>query len=66
MTSVFEELSNKEIQQNEVHGKATIQNIHQEVLDYAKHEEKLSTVRSTTQYTVGYRSEEEDSEHYTI
>jgi len=49
MTSVFEELSNKEIRQNEAHGKATIQNMHQEVLEYAKHEEKLSTVRSTTQ-----------------
>ena len=49
MTSVFEGLSNKEIRQNEAHGKTTIQNMHQEVLDYTKHEEKLSTVRSTTQ-----------------
>jgi rubrerythrin len=47
MTSVFE-LSNKEIWQSE-QARATIQNLHQEALDYAKHEEKLRTVRSTTQ-----------------
>ena len=49
MTSVFEVLSNKEIWQNEAQVKATIQNIHQELLDYTKHEEKLSTARPTTQ-----------------
>jgi hypothetical protein len=49
MTSVFEVLSNKEIWQREAQTKATIQNMHQEVLDYTKHEEKLSTVRPTKQ-----------------
>ena len=48
MTSVFEVLS-LEIWQNEAQAKATIQNMHQEVLDYTKHEEKLSTVRPITQ-----------------
>ena len=49
MTSVFEVLSNKEIWQREAQAKATIQNMHQELLDYTKHEEKLSTVRPITQ-----------------
>lgn len=49
MTSVFEVLSNKEIWQNEAKANTTIQNMHQVGLDYIKHEEKLSTVRSTTQ-----------------
>jgi hypothetical protein len=49
MTSVFGVLSNKEIWQSEAQAKATIQNMHQEVLDYTKHKEKLSTVRQTTQ-----------------
>jgi rubrerythrin len=48
MTSVFEVLSNKEIWQSEAQAKATIQNMHQEVLDHTKHQEKLSTVRSAT------------------
>jgi len=48
MTSVFEVLSNKEILQREA-AKATIENMHQEVLDYTKRKEKLSTVRPTTQ-----------------
>jgi rubrerythrin len=51
MTSVFEVLSNKEIWQREAQAKATIQNMHQEVVDYAKHREKLSTVRPTTQWS---------------
>jgi len=49
MTSVFEVLSNKEIWQREVEARATIQNMHQDVVDYAKQEEKLSTARRTTQ-----------------
>jgi hypothetical protein len=49
MTSVFEVLSNKETLQKEAQAKATIQNMHQEVLDYTKHKEKLSTVRPTAQ-----------------
>jgi hypothetical protein len=49
MTSVFEVLSNKEIWPSEAQAKATIQNMHQEVLDYTKHEEKLTTVRPITQ-----------------
>lgn len=48
MTSVFEVLS-KEIWHSEAQAKTTIQNMPQELLDYTKHEEKLNTVRSTTQ-----------------
>jgi hypothetical protein len=50
MTSVFEVLSNKEIWQREAQAEPTIQNMHQEVLDYTMHKEKLSTVRPTTQW----------------
>jgi hypothetical protein len=49
MTSVFGVLPNKEIWQSEAQTKTTIQSMHQEVLDYTKHKEKLSTVRQTTQ-----------------
>jgi hypothetical protein len=49
MTAVFEVLSNKEIWQREAQAKATIQNMYQDVVDYAKYGEKLSTVRPTTQ-----------------
>ncbi len=49
MTAVFGVLPNKEIWQREAQAKATIENIHQDVLDYTKHKEKLSTVRPTTQ-----------------
>jgi hypothetical protein len=49
MTPVFEVPSNKEIWQSEAQVKTTSQNMYQGVPDYTKHEEKLSTVRSTTQ-----------------
>ena len=49
MTYVFEILSNKDTLQAEVQAKPTIQNTHQEVLDYTKHKEKLSSVRPTAQ-----------------
>src|SRR5215469_9587761 len=49
MTSVFEVLSNKEVWQSEAQIEDAIQNMHQEVLDYSNHEEKLSTIRPTTQ-----------------
>jgi len=49
MTSVFDILSNKEIWQSEAQTKTTIQNTHQKMPDYTKHEEKLSAIRPTTQ-----------------
>ena len=49
MTSVFKVLSNKEVWQSLAQIEDTIQNMHQEVLDYTKHEENLSRVRPTTQ-----------------
>src|SRR5215469_12925173 len=48
MTSVFELLSNEETWQSEAQAKATIQNMHQEMLDHTNYEEKLSTIRPTT------------------
>ena len=49
MTSVFELLSNEETWHSEAQAKATIQNMHQEMLDHTNYEEKLSTIRPTTQ-----------------
>ena len=49
MTSVFELLSNEEMWQSEAQAKATIQNMHQEILDHTNYEEKLSTIRPTPQ-----------------
>ena len=48
MTSVFELLSNEETWQSEAQAKATIQNMHQEMLDHTNYEKKLSTIRPTT------------------